>query len=114
MAQVRKAAMDGAPGSVWDIEAVIRGNRVLDPASNTDPIQHHPVGRLLATLQTLLLFSRNQFEISLGKVLVSILQKLRWVAVCAAVADICNRGILFYAEFSVGLLLSQTAVFLPR
>lgn len=112
--QVHKVAVDGAPGSVWGIEAVIRGNRVLDLALNTDPVQRHPVDRLLATLQTLPLFSRNQFEISLETVRVSILLKLRWVVVCAAVAGICNRDIPFYAGFLVGLLLSQMAVFLPR
>lgn len=102
MVQARREAVDGAPGSVWGIEAVIRDNLVLDPASNTDPIQHHQVDHLLATPQTLPLFSRNRFAISLEKVLFSILLKLRWVAVCAAVAGICNLDILSCAVFSVG------------
>lgn len=114
MVQARKAALDGAQGSVWDTEAVIRDSLVLDPASNIDPIQHHPVDHLLATLQTLPLFSRNQFAISLEKVLFSILLKLRWAAVCVAVAGICNLDILAYAVFLVDLLLSQMAAFLPR
>lgn len=114
MVQARKAAEHGVPGSVWDTEAAIRDNLVLDPASNTDPIQHHPVGRLLATLRTLPLFSRNQSAISLEKVLFSILLKLRWVAVCAAVADICNQDILSCVEYGVGWLLSRMAAFLPR
>lgn len=96
MVQVRRAAVDGAPGSVWGIEVVIRDNLVLGPVSNTDLIQHHPVDRRLVTPQTLPLFSRNQFVISLEKVLFSILLKLKWVAVYAAVAGICNRDILFY------------------
>lgn len=97
--QARRAAVDGAPGSVWGIEVVIRDNLVLDSASNTDPIQHHPADRLLATPQTLPQFSRNQFAISLEKVLVLILLKLRRVGVCAAVAGICNLDILSCAGF---------------
>lgn len=99
MVQVSRALVDDVPGCAWGIVVVIRDNLVLDPALSTDPIQHHPVDHLLASPQTLLLFSRNRSVISQEKVLFSILLKLRWVAVCAAVVGICNLDILSCVGF---------------